>query len=275
MIVTQKIEMDLAHRWITPAVSVMQDDKYSRDLEFTLAQNGQAWAVPEGATAVIRYRKPDGTGGNYDLMPDGSAAYTIAGNSVTVKLAPQVLTVPGAVKLTVGLIQGESQLHTFTVEILVQANPGLQVTSENYFKVAGALADSGWEPNMYLGTDENGNVVAKAAPAGGGGTGMTEEQAAQLEANTAAITKLEADVQANRDDIDAIPVTVAGDGYTDITGLRQPTSIRVVRSGLTVTVTTTLEGGGTHTDAITLDDNDYPLTVVSDGVECAVSWEGF
>lgn len=167
MIITTNITMDLSRRGPTQVISAVQDDRCSRALAMVLTSGGVAWEPPEGTTAQIRYRKPDGTGGNYDALPDGTPAWTIAGNVLTVALAPQVCTVPGRVTLTAALVQGETQLHTFVVGIDVQPNPGLQATSENYYKIAGALPDSGWEPDRYLGTDSEGKVVTKTAPAGG------------------------------------------------------------------------------------------------------------
>lgn len=161
MIITHKIKMDMARPWIMPAVEVMQDDKYSRNIEFTLTQNGTDLQIPEGTTAIVRFCKPDGTGGNYDKLPDGTAAYTIIGNVVTIALAPQVCTASGKVLLTACLINDATELHTFSVRINVNRNPGLVTQSENYFKIAGSLADSGWEPNSLLETDGSGNVVAK------------------------------------------------------------------------------------------------------------------
>lgn len=72
-----------------------------------------------------------------------------------------------------------------------------------------------------------------------------------------------------------IPVTVADDGYTEITGQRQATAISAVMDGNTVTVTTTMQGDVTHTDIITLDENGYPVSIVADGVECAMEFVGF
>lgn len=171
MIITHKLQpMDLTHKQNTSRVDVVQDDKYSRDIEFTLTENGVAWQIPDGTTAVVRYKKPDGTGGNYDTLPDGSTAYQISGNVLTVALAPQVCTVQGTVQLSVGLIQGSAEINTFTVNIAVQPNPGATYQSEDYIKLSGAVPNSGWTPNMYLGTDAQGNVVAKEGTSGGGST---------------------------------------------------------------------------------------------------------
>lgn len=171
MIITHKLQsMDLTHKQNTSRVDIVQDDKYSRDVEFTLTENGVAWRIPDGTTAIVRYKKPDGTGGNYDTLPDGSTAYQINGNVLTVALAPQVCTVQGYVQLSVGLIQGNAEINTFSVNIVVHPNPGAEYQSEDYIKLSGAVPNSGWTPNMYLGTDASGNVVAKEGTSGGGGT---------------------------------------------------------------------------------------------------------
>lgn len=171
MIITHKLQsMDLAHKQNTSRVDVVQDDKYSRDVEFTLTSNGVAWQIPDGTTAIVRYKKPDGTGGNYDTLPDGSTAYQINGNVLTVSLAPQVCTVSGSVQLSVGLIKGNAEINTFSVNIVVHPNPGAEYQSEDYIRLSGAVPNSGWTPNMYLGTDASGNVVAKEGTSGGGGT---------------------------------------------------------------------------------------------------------
>lgn len=169
MIITHKLQpMDLTHKQNTIRVDVVQEDKYSRNVEFALTENGVAWQIPDGTTAVVRYKKPDGTGGNYDTLPDGSTAYQISGNVLAVALAPQVCTVPGSVQLSVGLIRGSAEINTFTVNIVVQPNPGATYQSEDYIKLSGAIPNSGWSPNMYLGTDAQGNVVAKEGTSGGG-----------------------------------------------------------------------------------------------------------
>ena len=163
MIATHKITMDLARnigKYIPP-IDVMQDDKYSRDIEFTIKSDGSD-LILSNHTALIRFKKADGTGGNYDTLPDGNPAYSIEGNVVTISLAPQVCTAVGKVELSVAIISssGKSYLHTFSVTLNVRKNPGLQPFSENYLKITGAVPDYGWPANMSLGTDEDGRVVA-------------------------------------------------------------------------------------------------------------------
>ena len=160
--VTKTVRIDLAHPGgldFLSRVYAVQGDAYSRFVAFELYSNGEKYTPPEGTTAIVRYRKDDGTGGNYEVLPDGSAAYTINGNMLTVTLAPQVCIVPGLVQLAVGLISGNAEINTFSVRVVVQPNPGLTYQSESHVKLAGTVADSGWEPNMYLGTDDGGNVT--------------------------------------------------------------------------------------------------------------------
>ncbi|MBR5862187.1 MAG: hypothetical protein IKZ08_02555 [Bacteroidales bacterium] len=51
--------------------------------------------------------------------------------------------------------------------------------------------------------------------------------------------------------------------------------VNVVRDGSTITITRTLEGSGTSVTVVTLDASGYPSKIVTDGVECPTTWEGF
>lgn len=54
-----------------------------------------------------------------------------------------------------------------------------------------------------------------------------------------------------------------------------PTNTTVVKSDGTVTITTTLEGDKQSVTTITVDENDYPTKINTDGTEWPVTWEGF
>ena len=103
MIIKHKIGMELDRVDLDKEIYVVQDDKYSRELEIHLKANGKEYYPPEDCTVLVRYEKPDGRGGAYDVLPDGRKAAEICGNVVTVGLAPQVCTVAGRVMLTVTL----------------------------------------------------------------------------------------------------------------------------------------------------------------------------
>ena len=204
---TQRIEIDLAVRGVTETVQAVQGDMNSRVLEITLVDGG-AVVDTTGCTGIVRYRRADGTGGNYDTAPDGTSAVSFDGNIATVQIAPDVLAAPGVAQVAVAIVAGTSMIHTFVFQIDVQKNPGMNVTASGGFYLAGTLPDSGWEPEMYLGTDKDGKVVAKAVIAGNVTQeqiqaavdsyldknpvepGATAEQAAQIQANAEAIADI-------------------------------------------------------------------------------------
>lgn len=253
MIATHKMRIDFYEQEVTPRVDAVQDDKYSRCLAFSLYASGEVWEVPDGTMAVVDYVRVDGSGGSYDTLPDGTIAYAIRSNDLIVALAPQVLAVPGLVRMSVRLIRQDRELQTFEILLNVHGNVRGQLTNaEEYYSVSGFMSRSGWTPNMYLATDEVGNIVTVEEPECGGGLGTTVEEV-----------------------LAELPISVSEDGYTDISGLRQATAVSAVRSDNTITITSTLEGGATSTSVITLDEDEYPIRIVTEGVECAVSWEGF
>lgn len=140
MIITNKVNMDLMRQpWAAP-INAVQDDRYCRNLEMTLTAGGEAWMIPEDAAVLVRYKKPDGTGGEYDTLPDGTQAWSVSENIVTIGLAPQVLTKPGPVNLSVTLLRENKQLSTFSVLVNVAPRPGADpMESGDYVNVAGFL----------------------------------------------------------------------------------------------------------------------------------------
>ena len=289
-------------------LEAVQDDRYCRNLSISLYAETNPWNPPKGTQAVVRFRKADGTGGEYDTLPDGERAYAVSENVLTVALAPQVTTVPGIVELEICLYHGDAELNCFPVRLNVQENmKGLLTGSEDYYNVCDFVPRTGWEPNMYLGTDESGAVVTRSAPESGGASGsgsVSEEKIAEavaeyMAANPPSMPSEEeiadavedyltenppqggatqaqlAQIEQNRKDIAALPVVLAPDGYTDLTGIRQLTGLSMTRNGEYITVTTTLEGAQTCVSVVHLDVFGRPAAIVTDGVECAISWEGF
>ena len=123
MIITSKVNTDLMRPSRTAVINAVQDDRYSRNLELSLYADEVPWNIPENTHVLIRYSKNDGKGGEYDTLPDGTAAWSAEGNQLTLALAPQVLTVPGPVSLSVRLVLEEKELSTFSILIHVQAKP--------------------------------------------------------------------------------------------------------------------------------------------------------
>lgn len=136
---TQKINIDLIKRRIAPTIHAVQGDASTRRVEITLTADKAPWAPPRDAVVVVRYRRPNQTGGSYDTLPEGEPAGTIHGNTVTVTLAAEVLTVPGEVMVVVSLIKGSLELSTFEIIVAVQANHNGSFTQGDPVSITGML----------------------------------------------------------------------------------------------------------------------------------------
>lgn len=140
MIITNKVKLDLQTPGILPTIHAVQNDSYSRNLEIILFSDRKPFIFPDNGAVVIRYKKSDGKGGEYDTLPDGTAAWRAERNVLTVALAPQVLTTPGSVHLSVSLIAGGTQLSIFPIHLAVAPiAAGKIAKSENYFYITGLL----------------------------------------------------------------------------------------------------------------------------------------
>lgn len=135
MKITHAISLDF-QRYRTPSqIDVVQDDTYSRYVAVSLFDNMTAWVVPESVTVAVRFKKPDRTQGVYDTLPDGTTAYSIDSNTVTVGVAPQMLTAKGKVTASVVMYLGTVQLATFPFVLNVVENPaaGQSISNDYYY----------------------------------------------------------------------------------------------------------------------------------------------
>lgn len=122
MIISSQISADLQTPGYPPLVHAVQGEQYSRQLKMALYDGGMAWTVPGGVFVAMRYSKPDGTTGYYDTLPDGTQAWSAEGNTVSIYVAPQMLTVPGVVQGQLEIIQNQSILASFPLRLKVAAN---------------------------------------------------------------------------------------------------------------------------------------------------------
>ena len=177
MTVTSNIALDLRRPDSTKSC-VYAKTGDSRAVKAALYDGGEPWAAPSGATVVIRFCKPDKTGGIYDKLPSGATAYTIAtdqdtgGTVVTATLAPQMLTCPGLVVADMVIISGSDTVATFSWRVDVQRSPmdGVDTTSQDYYNyqtlaqinrgiaAAQAAADAAVKTVNGKSPDSNGNV---------------------------------------------------------------------------------------------------------------------
>lgn len=192
----------------------VQNDRLSRYVIADLA-DGEAALVPESGTLyAIRYRKPDGTGGFYDTLEDGTPAVTANGSRLTIGYAQQVLTVPGDVYVQLQLLNGSGEILTSFAWIL-RVFPNVwtddQVESSDYYSIlsqqiadvlgaaealtgmtatASALpAGSAPTVNVTGGTDGQPYNLALGIPAGATGPAPTmAETEVQYQAGTSGTT---------------------------------------------------------------------------------------
>lgn len=94
---TTAVTLNMALPNIATVAWAVQGDMLSRQIEATLVDGSTAWNPPAGADGVVRYYKPDGTSGAYDVDEGGDPAVTWSGNVATVKIVQQALTVAGTV----------------------------------------------------------------------------------------------------------------------------------------------------------------------------------
>ena len=127
---TQTINLDMSSRDPCPRVVAKQGDAGSREVAIKLYDNGAPAninnQIAQSGTetkGVVRFCKPDGKGGIYDRTEDNLIACTLGKDTITVRLAAQMLTCPGDVVADVAIICGTTIISTFNFIVAVQANP--------------------------------------------------------------------------------------------------------------------------------------------------------
>lgn len=133
------ISLNLQMPNFSVVVYAVQGDVMSREVTASL-YDGQTPFIPSvGALGTVRFLKPDGTSGFYDTLEDDeTVAVTWEDNIVTIRLAEQVLTVPGDVIVQVSFYNADAErLSTFNFKVVVEKNPltDEQFESTDYYSV--------------------------------------------------------------------------------------------------------------------------------------------
>lgn len=132
MEVTKSVDIRLDDRRVIPPIYAVQGET-GRQVKISLLTAEGQWVIPANASALVRFRKPDGTCGVYNALPDGSKAYSITGNTLTIQLAPQMLTVAGTTMVQVSIVSDGTSVSTFAMSLCVQADVSAEVVlSEDY-----------------------------------------------------------------------------------------------------------------------------------------------
>ena len=151
MNIKHSIGLNLSADAIPGRLHMVQGDSNSRTIVATLWDGSQLYSIPEGAAVMVRFRKPDGTGGLYDTSESGQkVSYT--GSIVTAPVATQMLAVAGDVFAEIDIFGGGAgaaaeRLATFrfVVEVAPCVLPDAEIISSDYYnilasKVAEAVA---------------------------------------------------------------------------------------------------------------------------------------
>lgn len=168
MTIIHKLTVDLARRNPQGRIDAVQGDTCARVLALMLQANGIPWSIPEDVQPLIRYRKADGTGGEYDTLPDGRRAWIADGNMLLVTLGPQVLATAGETSLSVQLIAGQSCISTFDLTLYVQPDLLGRITKPDpYHPVTGFVpapekAYTGQQLRIRT-TDKHGHITSTEA----------------------------------------------------------------------------------------------------------------
>ena len=165
MEIIQKVDLNLSFRGIPPKLSMVQGDSNTRIIQAQLWDGANPYTIPTGSAVMMRFRKPDGTGGLYDKT-EGGQSVTVSGSTVTVPVATQMLTVAGVVMAEVDIYAaGEDAASAqnlasfaFLVEVAPSVYPDAEIISSDYYSVltaeiASVLAASTNPPKI----GENGN----------------------------------------------------------------------------------------------------------------------
>jgi hypothetical protein len=142
--IKHSIGLNLSAYEIPCRLHMVQGDSNSRTIVATLWDGAQPYSVPDGSSVMVRFRKPDGTGGLYDSSEAGETI-SYAGNVVTAPVATQMLAVAGDVFAEIDIFGSGSgtaaeRLATFrfVVEVAPCVLPDAEIISSDYYNVLAA-----------------------------------------------------------------------------------------------------------------------------------------
>lgn len=141
MNIKHSIGLNLSADAIPGRLHMVQGDSNSRTIVATLWDGAQLYSIPEGAVIMVRFRKPDGTGGLYDATESGKKV-SYVGSIVTAPVATQLLAVAGDVFAEIDIFGSSSgaaaeRLATFRfiVEVAPCVLPDAEIISSDYYNI--------------------------------------------------------------------------------------------------------------------------------------------
>ena len=142
MSINHNVDLNLSASVMPPVLNMAQYDANSHTIIASLWDGTSGFTVPSGSVVMVRFGKPDNTGGLYDKTESGEAI-TYSGNVVTAPVATQMLSVAGKVQADIEIYQtGETEQASvklatfcFTVNVEKAAYPDAEIISSDYYNI--------------------------------------------------------------------------------------------------------------------------------------------
>lgn len=174
MSINHYVDLNLSASVMPPVLNMAQYDANSRTIVATLWDGTSGFTVPSGSVVMVRFGKPDNTGGLYDKTESGESI-TYSGNVVTAPVATQMLSVAGKVQADIEIYQtGETaqasvKLATFcfTVNVEKAAYPDAEIISSDYYNIVAAqiaaAIEAGAKGDAAIAAAETATTAAETA----------------------------------------------------------------------------------------------------------------
>lgn len=181
------VSLNLQSPNISTVVYAVQNDRSARHIVAQLRDGSAPWTPPAGAAPVIRYVKPDGTGGFYDADDNNNSAIVISGSKADMTIVEQALTVPGDVYMQLHFYAADgTRLTSFAWILRVQQSVlnDATIVSSDYFNVLTAKVSEAVQAASAA-AESAAEAAASAAsisiplPIASGGTGATTDAEAR------------------------------------------------------------------------------------------------
>lgn len=174
MSINHNVDLNLSASVMPPVLNMAQYDANSRTIVATLWDGTSGFNIPSGASVMVRFGKPDGTGGLYDATEAGNEI-TYSGNVVTAPVATQMLSVAGKVQADIEIYQSGAteqaavKLATFcfTVNVEKAAYPDAEIISSDYYNIVAdqiaAAIEAGAKVDAAIAATETATAAAETA----------------------------------------------------------------------------------------------------------------
>lgn len=174
MSINHYVDLNLSASVMPPVLNMAQYDANSRTIVATLWDGTSGFNVPSDAVVMVRFGKPDNTGGLYDHTEAGEAI-TYSGNVVTAPVSAQMLSVAGKVQADIEIYQSGAteqasvKLATFcfTVNVEKAAFQDAEIISSDYYNIVAAqiaaAIEAGAKGDAAIAAAETATAAAETA----------------------------------------------------------------------------------------------------------------